>query len=42
VFPLWKRGIKGDFKKNELLLTMKSPLNPSLPKRGIFGNDYPE
>jgi hypothetical protein len=31
--------MKGISRKNVFLLTMKSLLNPSLPKSGIFGND---
>jgi len=35
-FPLWKRGMKGDFYKvTESLLINKISPNPSLPKRGI-------
>jgi hypothetical protein len=32
IFPLWKRGMKGDFKINEFI---KSPLTP-LCQRGVF------
>ena len=35
--PLWKRGIKGDFKNKSLLFMIhKISPDPSLPKRGIL------
>jgi hypothetical protein len=45
IFPLWKRGIEGDF-LNKAMLHKISPY-PSLPKRGsegfpTGGNDRPE
>ena len=36
MFPLWQRGMEGDFKNICLFIIYKISPNPSLPKRGIM------
>jgi hypothetical protein len=39
MFPLWQRGMKGDFKDICLFIIHKISPCPSFPKRGIMGLD---
>jgi hypothetical protein len=39
MFPLWQRGMEGDFKDICLFIIHKISPCPSFPKRGIMGLD---
>jgi hypothetical protein len=38
IVPLWKRGMKGNFKNKCFHYNLENLPFPSLPKRGIFGS----